>query len=79
MPRGRPPKGSTALTIIDDLQELLALWTRAAESPTGIKIASQKPNILFQKLHWARRECGHQGFQHLKVIETETEVWVLPR
>lgn len=79
MGRGRPPKNSTALTLIDDLQELLDIWNRAATEPTGIKISSQRPNALFQKLHWARRECGHTGYHHLKVIETETEVWILPR
>lgn len=76
MPRGRPPKG---VRITSDLPELLALWNRALESPRGIVIASQKPNKLVQKLYWARRECGHQAYSSLRIIELEAEVWIAPR
>lgn len=79
MPRGRPPKHSNTLSIIDELDDLLLIWNRAAESPTGISIASQYPNRLAQKLYWARRECGHDGYHHLKVIELDEEVRIQPR
>jgi len=78
VPRGRPPK-NTALVADNKMQELLELWNRATVAPRGIRIRSFKPNRLFQLLHWARRECGHANYHHLKVIETESEVWIVPR
>lgn len=77
MPRGRPPKNS--ITLMDDLEELLSFWNKAVDSPYGIKLMSLKPNQLFQKLHWARRECGHTSYHHLKVIEADDAVWIVPK
>lgn len=73
--RGRPPKHSPPLQ--SDLPEMLSLWRTAADSAKGIKITSAFPNRLLQKLYAARREVG--GFDQLKLIETETEVWIVPR
>jgi len=74
MHRGRPPKGTTAPSI---LAELLALWNRAAQAPLGIVIESQRPNALAQHLYAARREVG--GFGDLRVVEDEGRVWIVPR
>jgi len=74
MNRGRPPKGTTAPSI---LAELAALWTRAAQAPLGIVIESQRPNALAQHLYAARREVG--GFYDLRVIEDDQRVWIVPR
>jgi len=72
--RGRPLKGTTAPSI---LAELVALWTRAAASPLGIVIESQRPNALAQHLYAARREVG--GFHDLRVVEDADKVWIVPR
>lgn len=75
--RGRPPKGFTPIDT--DLPELLALWNRALEAPHGIKIESAKPDRLAAKLYAARRECGHQAYSHLRIVQMEDEVWILSR
>jgi hypothetical protein len=72
--RGRPPKGSTAPSI---LAELVELWVRAANTPMGIVIESKRPNALAQHLYAARREVG--GFHDLRVVEDTTCVWIVPR
>ena len=74
MHRGRPPKGTTAPSL---LAELVALWTRAAASPLGIVVESQRPNALAQHLYAARREVG--GFSDLRVVEDDGKVWIVPR
>ena len=74
MHRGRPPKGAVAPSILEDL---VALWTRAAASPLGIVIESQRPNALAQHLYAARREVG--GFHDLRVVEDADRVWIVPR
>lgn len=75
--RGRPPLGFTPIDT--ELPELLAYWNRALAAPYGIAIASQAPNKLSQKLYRARRECGHQAYAGLVVVECETEVQIRPR
>jgi len=74
MHRGRPLKGTTAPSL---LAELVALWTRAAASPLGIVIESERPNALAQHLYAARREVG--GFHDLRVVEDAGKVWIVPR
>lgn len=74
--RGRPPKGSHPDT---DLPELLDLWNKALAAPNGISIASEKPNRLAQKLYAARRECGHNVYNGLRVVELADEVKICPR
>ena len=74
MNRGRPPKGAVAPSFLADL---VALWARAAQSPLGIVIESQRPNALAQHLYAARREVG--GFHDLRVVEDEGRVWIVPR
>jgi hypothetical protein len=74
--RGRPPKGFTVDT---DLPELLEIWNRATASPSGIAIASSRPNRLAQKLYYARRECGHNAYDGWTIVEQEDEVWIQPR
>jgi hypothetical protein len=56
---------------------LVALWARAAASPLGIVIESQRPNALAQHLYAARREVG--GFHDLRVVEDDGRVWIVPR
>ena len=73
--RGRPPKGSV---IKSDLPELLTIWDRAAKTPAGIKIESQYPKRLAAKLYAARREVAYEDYLLLKIVTTETEVWILP-
>lgn len=75
--RGRRPKGSTPPDT--DLPELLAFWNRALDSDRGIAISSNKPNRLLQKLYAARRECGHQAYENLVLIELPNEVRIIPR
>lgn len=75
--RGRPPKGFAPIE--SDLPELYELWNRATAAPNGIAIASDKPNRLAQKLYRARRECGHQGYAGLRIVELEGEVRIVPR
>jgi hypothetical protein len=48
-------------------------------SPHGIAIPSEKPNRLAQKLYAARRDCGHQSYSHLRIVELENEVRIVPR
>jgi len=74
MNRGRPPKGAVAPSILEDL---VALWKRAAQAPLGIVIESQRPNALAQHLYAARREVG--GFSDLRVVEDQGRVWIVPR
>lgn len=74
--RGRPPRG---FIVESDLPELYDLWNRAAAAPNGIAISSDRPNRLVQKLYAARRDCGHQGYSHLRIVELEDEVRILPR
>lgn len=74
--RGRPPLGAT---VEDDLPELLALWNRATANPLGIVIESKRPNALTQRLYRARRECGHNAYDALRVVELENEVRIVPR
>jgi len=73
--RGRPPKGSV---IKSDLPELAALWDRAMKAPTGIKIESQYPKRLAAKLYAARRELAYDDYNLMKIVTTETEVWIVP-
>jgi hypothetical protein len=74
--RGRPPRG---FVVESDLPELYDLWNRAMASPHGIAIPSEKPNRLAQKLYAARRDCGHQSYSHLRIVELENEVRIVPR
>lgn len=74
MKRGRPPKGAVVPSTLEDL---VALWKRAAASPLGIVIESQRPNALAQHLYAARREAG--GFHDLRVVEDTDKVWIVPR
>lgn len=76
-PRGRPPKGALRL-VEPELPDLIALWRRAAESPLGIVIASQRPNALAQRLYAARRMTGG-SYTDLRVVEDEGKVWIVPR
>ncbi len=73
--RGRPPKGSI---IKSDLPELLTIWDSAMKAPMGIKITSQYPKRLAAKLYAARREVAYVDYLGLKIVTTETEVWILP-
>lgn len=73
--RGRPPKGSEPPDI--DLPDLLSYWNRAVSTPFGIKIASQKPEVLAARLYAARRAVG--GFVHMKIVTEEDKVWIVPR
>lgn len=76
MKRGRPPKGFVADS---DLPILLEYWEKAAAMQFGMAIASKRPNILAQKLYRARRECGHNEYDHLKVVEMPEEVRIVPK
>jgi len=73
--RGRPPKGAKFET---ELPELLNFWNRAVAAPHGIGIRSEKPNLLAQRLYKARRECGHNAYDMLRVVELEYEVRIVP-
>jgi hypothetical protein len=75
--RGRPPKNS--VPDLDDTIYLFEIWNRALASPYGVAIASAKPNILAQRLYAARRECGHNSYNSLKIVECKEEVWIQPR
>lgn len=75
--RGRPL--SNAPHIASDNIELFALWNRALDAPHGITIDSGNPQLLSTKLYAARRECGMTIYNHLKLVVTETEVWIVPR
>lgn len=75
--RGRRPRDYTLPDT--DLPELIALWNRALDSTYGIAISSSKPNRLLQKLYKARRECGHNAYDQLMLVELENEVRIKPR
>ena len=76
--RGRPPKGVFIPADLD-LPDLLALWNKALDSPYGISFPSANPKLAEAKLHHARRACGHQGFSALRVVATESEVFIIPK
>jgi hypothetical protein len=80
--RGRPPKHGFSVPALSDIPLMLELWNRALASPYGIRIkptGSLNPHNLMGKLYAARRECGHKAYVDLKLVETETEVWIQPR
>jgi hypothetical protein len=66
MGRGRPAKG---VLVVSQLPELLEIWNRAINAPIGIRIMSERPNTLLQKLYMARRECGHNAYNGFKLVE----------
>jgi len=75
--RGRRPRDTPLPDT--DLPDLLGYWNRALTSPNGIAISSSKPNALLQKLYRARRECGHNAYNELMLVETPAEVHIKPR
>lgn len=75
--RGRRPRDASLPDT--DLPELLALWNKALERPYGIAISSNHPNRLLQKLYRARRECGHNAYNDLMLVELSNEVRIKPR
>ena len=75
--RGRRPRDASLPDT--DLPDLLTYWNRALDSLHGIAISSNKPNTLLQKLYKARRECGHNAYNGLMLVETESEVQIRPR
>lgn len=76
MGRGRPLKGAVA---VSQLPQLLDYWNAANASNRGIRIASDRPNALLQKLYMARRECGHNTYNGLRLVERPDAVWILKR
>jgi hypothetical protein len=76
MSRGRPLKGTVA---VSQIPELLEYWNAAAASTLGIHIASKRPNILLQKLYMARRECGHNAYNGFRLVERPDAVWIVRR
>lgn len=73
--RGRPPKGSI---VQSDLPELIELWNRAMATPKGIKIESAHPKRLAAKLYAARREVAYDDWNRMKVVTTDSAVWIVP-
>lgn len=76
MGRGRPAKG---VLVVSQLPELLDIWNRAINAPIGIRIMSERPNTLLQKLYMARRECGHNAYNGFKLVEKSDSVWIVRR
>lgn len=74
--RGRPPKGFEP-GFATDMEELLALWDRALQTPRGIIIDSQRPQRLLARLYEARRAVGM--FHSLKAVEGDGCVWIVPK
>jgi hypothetical protein len=74
--RGRPRKGTT---VESDLPALFELWNRATTSPYGIGVKSCNPHQLAAKLYRARRECGHDAYDDLRIVELADEVRIIHR
>lgn len=67
---------------VSDIPLMLDYWNRAIASPAGIKIRprdGRSCKTLAARLYEARRDCGHDAYDHYKCVETETHIWIVPR